>query len=572
MGKRVIIIGAVALGPKVACRLRRLDPEAEITVIDRDNLISYGGCGIPYYVGGDIADIEGLCSTAAHTIRDAEFFKMCKGVTVLTRVEATDIDRQARKLTVMHLDEGREEQLEYDKLVMATGSEPIKPRFPGVDLPGVHSVSNLHHAELIKNMVTRGKVSRAVVIGGGAIGIELAEALSDLWDVKTTIVELADHLLPSVLGRNIGQVVEKQLEEHDVDVLTSHMVEKITRDEESGVLQVHTSGTTLECELVVVSIGVKPNSELARKAGIAVGQSGGIRVDDRMRTSDPHIYSGGDCVEIRNLVSGESMLMPLGSLANKQGRVIASNINGGNSHFKGAVGAFCMKVYDIGVSKAGLTSKQARAAGFDPVYSVVSQADHAHFYPSSSIIHMKLIADRRSRKILGVEASGKMGEAVKARVDTIAVLLGYGIDVDEVCRLETGYAPPFASAMDVINNAGNALDNILNGANNPVDEVDFRELFYQGKTKVVDIRGAKEAAPFIAKYGENWINIPQNELRERFDELPKDEQLYLLCDTGPRSYEAQVFLASKGVTNTRNIQGGYAMIKVADPQFSEAVA
>ncbi|BCL61059.1 hypothetical protein DGMP_17520 [Desulfomarina profundi] len=286
-----------------------------------------------------------------------------------------------------------------------------------------------------------------------------------------------------------------------------------------------------------------------------------------MRTNDPNIYAGGDCVEIRNLISGENMLMALGSLANRQGRVIATNINGGQSHFSGTVGTFCLKIFDLGVAKAGLTYRQARETGFDPVYAVVAQADHAHFYPSSEMIYISLLADRKSRKILGIEAAGKNGDAVKARVDSLAVLLRHGVDVDEVCGLEVGYAPPFASAMDVINNAGNALDNILSMQNRPVDAADFLVEFAAGKAKVLDVRGAREASPFIKKYGDKWINIPQAELRKRVESIAKDEPLFLLCDTGPRSYEAQVFLNSKGIQNTRNIQGGYAMIKVIEPEF-----
>jgi rhodanese-related sulfurtransferase len=327
------------------------------------------------------------------------------------------------------------------------------------------------------------------------------------------------------------------------------------------------SKKSIEVDLVVIAAGVRPNTLLARQAGISVGMSEGIIVDRRMRTSDPDIYAGGDCVELRNLVSGENMLMALGSLANRQGRIIATNISGGQSHFAGTVGTFCVKVFDLGVSKAGLTYRQAKETGFDPVYAVVSQADHAHFYPSSELIYISLLADRKTRKILGIEAAGKNGDAVKSRVDTVAVLLRHGVDIDEVCSLETGYAPPYASAMDVINNAGNAMDNILSGRNRPIDAADFLREFRHNDMRVLDIRGEKEAEPFNTKYSCRWYNVPQDQLRKRVGEIPRDEEFYLLCDTGPRSYEAQVFLSSKGIKKTRNIQGGFAMIKVTDPSF-----
>jgi NADPH-dependent 2,4-dienoyl-CoA reductase/sulfur reductase-like enzyme/rhodanese-related sulfurtransferase len=567
MPKKVVIIGAVALGPKVACRLRRLDPEVEITLIDRDNLISYGGCGIPYYVGGDINDIEDLYKTSSHAVRDQAFFLDCKGIKVLTRVEATVIERQKKWVKVCHLDTGEEQYLPYDKLVIATGAQAIRPPFPGANLERVFTVSDLHDAKTIKELMAGGKVGKAVVIGAGAIGLEISEALTDLWGIETTLIEMEDQVLPTLLGKCIARVSAKELERRGVELLLEEKVLEIVKQNQSEQLLVKTSRKTINADIVVLSAGVRPNTALAREAGIAVGMSGGISVDRRMRTSDPDIYAGGDCVELRNLISGENMLMALGSLANRQGRIIATNISGGQSHFTGTVGTFCVKVFELGISKAGLTYRQAKETGFDPVYAVVSQADHAHFYPSSELIYISLLADRNSRKILGIEAAGKNGDAVKARVDTIAVLLKHGLDVDEVCSLETGYAPPFASAMDVINNAGNALDNVLAGYNRPIDAADFLFEFGHKDVRVLDIRGEKEAAPFKEKYGRRWFNVPQDQLRRRVGEIPRGELLFLLCDTGPRSYEAQVFLSSQGITNTRNIQGGFAMIKATDPGF-----
>ncbi len=567
MPKKVVIIGAVALGPKVACRLRRLDPDAEITLIDRDNIISYGGCGIPYYVGGDINDIEDLYKTTSHALRDQSFFENCKGIKVLTRMEAREIQRREKRVKVCSLVSGQEEYLEYDKLVIATGSQAIRPPFPGADLPRVFTMSDLHDAETIKELMSRGKVGKAVVIGAGAIGLEITEALTDLWGIETTLIEMEDQVLPTLLGKCIARLTAKELESNGVELLLEEKVLEISEIEQTEKLRVKTSKKTIDVDIVVLAAGVRPNTELAREAGVSVGMSGGISVDRRMRTSDPNIYAGGDCVELRNLVSGENMLMALGSLANRQGRIIATNISGGQSHFSGTVGTFCVKVFELGISKAGLTYRQAKETGFDPVHAVVSQADHAHFYPSSELIYISLLADRKSRKILGIEAAGKNGDAVKSRVDTVAVLLKHGLDVDEVCSIETGYAPPFASAMDVINNAGNALDNVLAGHNRPIDAADFLFEFCHKDIRVLDIRGEKEAAPFREKYGGRWLNIPQDQLRSKVSGVPREEQLFLLCDTGPRSYEAQVFLNSQGITNTRNIQGGFAMIKVTDPDF-----
>ena len=569
MGKKVLIIGAVALGPKVACRLRRIDPEAEITVLDRDSVISYGGCGIPYYVGGDVADIEGLRSTQSHVIRNQQFFNDIKGIKVICEVEAVEILRREKQVRVRYLNEdNREELMDYDKLVIATGASPIRPPFPGSDLPNVCIVSNLHHAEKIKTRIAQGKVSKAVVIGAGAIGIEMAEALTDLWGVETTLIEMADQVLPAALGKNVATVVQRQMEENNVKVLLSERVEKIVEKDGEEGMTVMAGNHQIDCDLVVLSAGVRPNTKIASDAGIAVGAFGGILVDRRMRSSDPHIYAGGDCTEVRNLISGENMTMPLGSLANRQGRIIATNINGGSSHFKGTVGTFCMKAFEIGVATSGLTYHQAIRCGFDPAIAIVAQADRAHFYPDSEVMYITLIADKKTRRVLGVEAVGKTGDAVKGRVDAVAALLEFGIDVAKVCALETGYAPPYASAMDVINNAGNTLDNILEGYNKNISPVCFLELFAkESGTRVLDVREISQAEPLIEKYGDRWIHIPQEELRTRFNEVPQDEDIFVLCDTGTRSYEAQMALAANGISNTRNIQGGLSLIKVNDPDF-----
>ncbi|MFO7752305.1 MAG: FAD-dependent oxidoreductase [Desulfobacteraceae bacterium] len=565
--KRVVIIGAVALGPKVASRLRRLDPDAEITLVDKDSIISYGGCGIPYYVGGDIADIEGLFSTASHVKRDIEFFRSCKGIKVMSRVEATCIDRKKKRVHIKNLADGIEDTLDYDKLVISTGTSPLKPPVKGADLPDVQTVSNLHHAKALKDKIAGGRIEKAVVIGAGAIGIEMAEALCDLWGVETTLIEMADQVMPYAVGKNMARIAENHLKENGVNVLTGEKVSRINADGNNRVVSVDTENDTIECDVVVLSTGVKPNTELAADAGLAVGKSGGILVNRRMQTTDPDIYAGGDCVELLNLVSGEHMLMPLGSLANRQGRVIAANINGGASRFRGTVGTFCIKIFEMGFARSGLTVQQAKAAGFDPVHSIVTQHDRAHFYPEAKLMYITLISDRKSRRVLGIEAAGRQKDAVKARVDAVAPLLSDNTDVDEICCLETGYAPPCASAMDIINNAGNVLDNILNGNNRPVDGADFLKEFKTGKTRVLDVRENNESIPFSREYEGRRISIPQSELRQRYTELPDDEFLYILCGTGARSYEAQVFLDGKGIVNTLNIQGGYGTLMATDPDF-----
>lgn len=567
MAKRVVIVGAVALGPKVAARVMRLDPSAEVKLLDKDYIISYGGCGIPYYIGGDVADLEGLRSTSAHVLRDSQFFKNAKCVDVL-HAEALAIDRRSKTLKIRHQTDGKEENLPYDKLVLATGAAPVQPPLPGVDLPGVSVVANLHHAKVIKDMIAKGQVESAVVIGGGAIGLEMAEALTDLWGVETTLVEMMDQLLPPAFGPDMALLIKNHMTEKGVRVLLSERVTRILGDKQKGVQAVETGNGQIPCQLVILAVGVRPNSTLAREAGLAVGRFGGIRVDERLRTSDPDIYAGGDCVEILHKVSGETVHMPLGSLANRQGRVIGTNITGGWGHFGGTVGTFCLKVFDFGIARAGLTERQAAAAGFDPVHAVVVQSDRAHFYPSQELMYVKLIADRKTRRVLGIEAVGKAGDAVKGRVDAVAALLHHDVCLEEISNLEMAYAPPFASAMDIVNNAANALENILEGRQKPIDVAEFLEDFKEGKVRVLDVRSAVQSSPFMEKYGSQWLNIPQEELICRLDEVPRGEKLCLICGSGPRSYEAQLLLRSKGIEETKNIQGGVGMVKFSDPDFA----
>ena len=569
MAKRVVIVGAVASGPKAACRIKRLDPSCEGVLLDKDDFISYGGCGIPYYVSGDVDDLQALRSTSAHVVRDDNYFQNVKGIEVLIKTEAIAIDRKEKKVKIRKLVDNREEDLKYDQLVLATGATPVVPPLPGADLPGVCVVADLHHAKKIKDMVSKGLVGSAVVIGGGAIGIEMAEALTDLWGVETTLIEMMDQLLPTALGMDMALPVKKYMESKGVRVLLSEKVNRILGDRTNGVQAVETSNSKIPCELVILAVGVRPNSTLAKDAGLAIGMYNGILVDQCMRTTDPDIYAGGDCVEIPHLISGHNLPMPLGSLANRQGRVIGTNITGGCDHFKGTVGTFCLKVFDLGIARAGLTVKQAREAGFDPVHTVVVQADRAHFYPDMQLMYIKLIADRCTKKVLGIEAAGWQIDAVKSRVDAVAALLGEEVTLDAIATLEVGYAPPFASAMDIVNNAANSLDNIIAGLQVPIDVIDFLKEFKENKIRVLDVRSPVQAGPFVEKYGRQWLNINQDELRFRLADVPRDEPLLLVCGSGPRSYEAQLLLRSLGINNdTKNIQGGIGMIMFSDPEFA----
>jgi len=567
MSRHVVVIGGVALGPKVASRLKRCTPETKVTLLDRDKLISYGGCGIPYYVGGDVQDITELRKTMYHMERNEEFFKKVKHFDALTGKEVISIDRRAKTVTYRDVDTGVEKDLSYDQLVLATGTTPVLPPLPGSDLPNVFTVSNLHHAKAIKEQLTQGAVESAVIVGAGAIGLEMAEAFADLWGVEATVVEMLDHALPTAVGPDMATIIHAHLKKNGVTVRSKTKVTEILGDQENGVTAVKTSEDEIPCQAVIFSVGVRPNSTLAADAGLTIGANGGIVVNARLQTSDPAIYAGGDCIEQRHLISGETMIMPLGSLANRQGRVIANNIAGMNDQFRGVIGNFCLKLFDIGVARAGLTMKQAGNAGFDPEYALVVQPDRAHFYPTSEIMYLKLIADKKTRRVLGVEGLGPNGDAVKARVDAIAAILPYNVDLQEISNLEVCYSPPYSAAMDIVNVAGNALQDILDGQNRPIFPLEIAEAFPKSGGVVLDVRSPEQARFGLEKYGEQWLNIPLGEVPDRVDEVPRDRPVYVYCNTGTRSYEVQRYLNTQGLDNVLGVQGAYAVLKHAAPEF-----
>jgi NADPH-dependent 2,4-dienoyl-CoA reductase/sulfur reductase-like enzyme/rhodanese-related sulfurtransferase len=625
-----VIIGGVALGPKAACRLKRLEPDADVVIVDQDEYISYGGCGIPYFISGDISSVQELMSTSFHMERTPQFFQDAKDVRVRTRTRALAIDRANRRVRVLDLASGSEEDLPYDRLVIATGSLPNKPPIPGIDLPGVTSVSDLHSAIAVKDRISGGKVDRAVIVGAGAIGCEMAEALGDLWGIETHLVEIEDQVLPGILDRSLAGIVRAHLEEKGVQLhLGSRVIEiralgvpaeavgppaelnpackiaagealgapaeavgppaelpackiaagealgaraglpacKIAAGEALGApggFEVKTSDGSIQADLVITAAGVRPNSELARAAGLVVAPSGAIVVNRMLQTSDPEIYAGGDCIEIPHLVTGKPVFFPQGSLANRQGRVIGTNLAGGAAKFEGTVGSFAIKIFDLAVASAGITPQSALKSGFQAEPVLVVQADRAHFYPTQDLIYFQLTVDRKTRRVLGAQAVGANGDAVIGRVNAIAAILPFKPAIEDISNLEIAYSPPFAAALDVVNTAGNTAENILDGLNRPIQPDEFERCFLLEESAdclCLDVRGPANAAPFVERYGDRWLNIPQGTLNRRMDEVPKDKRLLLVCNSGVRSYEAMRQLDRAGINNTVNVQGGIAMLK-----------
>ncbi len=565
MAKQIVIVGGVAAGPKAACRVKRLLPDAEVTVIDQDSLISYGGCGIPYYVSGDVADEKELRSTSFHMVRDEFFFAKAKGVKTMTSTRALAIDRTKRTVLVQDLPTGKQSEIPYDTLLLATGSQPVTLPIPGNNADGVFTISDLHKAVAIKERLGRGEVGRAVVIGGGAIGIEMAEALTDLWGIETAIVEYMDQLLPRIIDWPLATILTKHLRDHNVEVYLGEAAEEIIV-EDGRAVGVRTGKRTLRADLVIMAAGVRPRSELAREAGLMVAKKGGIVVNNRMQTSDPDIYAAGDCVEIAHLVSGKRFVAPFGSMANKEGRVAADNMAGIPSTFKGGVGSFIVKAFELSVGSVGLSLEAARAEGFAADFTLSSPSDRAHFFPGQDIVCLELVFDRKTRKVLGFQGTGPMNDALSARIDAAAVALASGATIDDFGNIEMAYSPPFSSAIDPINAAAYIADNLCDGRMRQITMEEFYDWMEDPSTRpnwqVVDVRHPKQATPFVERFGSGqWCSLPYEQVRDRYEELSADKTLILFCNAGSRSFEIQVFLDHVGLTNNLVLPGGFNVIR-----------
>lgn len=566
MSTKIVVVGGVAAGPKAACHLKRLQPDWDITVVDQDSLISYGGCGIPYYVCGDVSDESELRATSFHMVRDADFFEQAKGVNVRTRTRALAINRKDKVVQVHNLDSGEKEDLPYDKLMLATGAKPFVLPIEGVDLDGVFTIANLHKAIEIKKRISRGLVTNAVVIGGGAIGVEMAEALTDLWGVNTSLVEFMPQLLPRIVDWQFAAMLKTHLQEKDVAVYTGEGASAILGDENGKVTAVKTPERTLEADLVIMAAGVRPRSELAREAGLIVAPWGGIVVNNRLQTSDPDIYAAGDCIAVPNLVTGKETYAPLGSLANREGRIVGDNMAGFASRFKGVVGSFIMKAFDRCIASTGITYEAALAEGFDADYALTAPSDRAHFFPGEAIAVFQLVFDRSSRKVLGMQGFGVMNDSISARIDAAAVMITNGAVIEDFRDAEMAYAPPFSAAIDSINAAAFVADNLCADRLRKVDMDRFlawvEDFSREPDWVALDIRHPLEVGPFVEKFGrEKWVGVPYNEVRRRHAEIPGDKMLIILCDAGTRSYEIQIFLDHIGKKNTMVLSGGFNVVK-----------
>jgi NADPH-dependent 2,4-dienoyl-CoA reductase/sulfur reductase-like enzyme/rhodanese-related sulfurtransferase len=553
---KVVIVGGVAAGPKAASRIIRMKPDTDVTIIEKGQFLSYAGCGLPYYVSGEIKEQRELMETPAGVVRDAAFFLNVKNFKVQNRTEALEIDRDGKRLRVKALATGEESWLPYDKLVLATGASPVIPPIPGVDKKNVYTLHGVHDAEGIKTALAQQKAKDVVIIGGGLIGVEATEALAT-HGCRVTIIEMLPQIL-NLLDWEIARLVENYMESNGVRVMTN--TKAIAMESRGGtndiVTHVRTDKGDLPADMVILAIGVRPNTSLAQKAGLAIGEkTGAIKVDGHMCTSDPDIYAAGDCVECMDRLTGSHCYVPLGSTANKQGRVVAVNICGGYELFPGVVGSSICKVFDYCVARTGLTERAAISHGYEVITAMVPGADKAHYMPQSKTLLMKIIVDKKTDRLLGVQVTGP-GEGAK-RIDVAATAITAGMTLDQLAQLDLSYAPPYASAMDNLITAANVARNKRDGYMIGISAESVQRKTQNGEDFVfLDVRSPQEYA--VGHLPKSTL-IPLGALRKRLDEIPKDKEVITYCAISLRGYEASLILRGAGFTNVKVLDGGVAM-------------
>jgi NADPH-dependent 2,4-dienoyl-CoA reductase/sulfur reductase-like enzyme/rhodanese-related sulfurtransferase len=552
MPRKIVIIGGVATGPKTAARCRRLDQEAEITIVERGDLLSYAACGMPFYIEGVIEEYDALFKTTHGVCRDAEYFWSSMGVRVLENTEAVKIDRGAKTVTVRNLKTGETEDLLYDKLVLATGASPFVPKMDGVELEGMHRLYNPHHARAIKEALDRG-ARKVAIVGGGLIGMETCGAFVER-ECKVTVFEMMPHLVPALLDEEMALLLEKHLVEKGVKVVKGSPVSRIIDNGAGRVGGVETAdGRKFEADLVIVAIGVRPNTGLAADAGLDIGPTRAIAVNEHLQTSDPDIYAGGDCVENANLVTGEKVYAPMGSTANKHGRIIADNINGMKTTFPGVTSTAVFRIIDYNCGATGITERRARQLGYDVVTSLCPRRDYSHYIPGAKFFVVKLIAERKDGRVLGCQVVGE-GDGVK-RIDVVATVLKFGGDVKALADLDLGYAPPYSEAMDAIAHAANVIRNKIDGLAHGVSLVEMKRKLESDEDFVfIDCRENTAYEEQTIK-NERTRNIPLTDLKDRSDEVPKYKEIIFFCNTSVRAYKAERIMRSLGYGDVKFLEG-----------------
>ena len=547
--KRILIVGGVAGGASCAARARRLSETAEIIIFDRGEYVSFANCGLPYYVGNVIKKEDSLLLATPELFRDR--FK----IEVRLQSEVVGIDRDNRRIQVKNLGTGNTYYETYDALVLSPGASPIKPQMPGIDLPGLFSLRTIPDSRQIKDWITRHKAKHAVIVGGGYIGMEMTENMLKL-GLGVTVVEMQPQVMP-LMDPEMAAPIQNELRKHRVELCLNETVVGFKDNSDHSIAVELKSGRIEITDLVILAIGVRPETRLAADAGLEIGQQGGIRVDDQMRTSDDRIWAVGDAIEVTDVITGQQGVIPLAGPANRQGRIAADVIMGRKANFRGVQGTSVVGIMDLVVAFTGPSEKALRQTGilgksvdFEKIY--LHPGDHAGYYPGSNPISLKLIFDKKDGRIISAQAVGK--EGVEKRIDVISMAIQQNATVFDLEEAELCYAPQFGSAKDPINMAGMIAANVLRG-DLPIahwEALDSERVF------ILDVRDPVE----LKKQGcvEDAVNIPLNDLRQRMAEIPQDQEVWSYCAVGQRSYYATRALSQHGY-NIKTISGGYSTYK-----------
>lgn len=536
---KTVIIGGVAGGASAAARLRRLDEAAEIIILERGEFVSFANCGLPYYIGGTITGKSSL------TLQTPQSFRARFNIDVRVRNEAVKIDPVSKTVTVNDLTSGKSYEESYDELILSPGAEPIKPDIEGIDSDNVFTLRNIPDTLKIKDYIEREKPKTAVVVGGGYIGTEMAENLHEA-GLQVAVAELADHLI-APLDLDMAADLHRHLKAKGIKLYLGSGVKAVKG--RTAVLQ---SGE-IAADMVIMSVGVRPETKLAKDCGITTNSRGSIITDKNMRTNIPHIYAVGDAVQVSEFVTGDPAFIPLAGPANKQGRIAADNIAGIPSEYTGTQGSSVLKVFDMTAAATGLNERTAKAAGIDYDKTYIYSGSHASYYPGAENMSIKALWDRKTHRLIGAQAVG--GEGVDKRIDVLAAAIRLGAKVTDLTSLELCYAPPYGSAKDPVNMVGFVAENVITGKIKQIFWHDIDQLPRDGSVTLLDVRTAAETTGGMI---DGFVNIPLDTLRERMDEIPKGKPVYICCLAGPRSYIACRILSANGY-DCYNLAGGYRL-------------
>ena len=540
---KIVIVGGVAGGATAAARIRRLNEHAEIIIFERSGFISYANCGLPYYIGGVIEDKEDL------TLQTPESFFRRFRIIAKVNHEVTDIDAQNKTVHVTDLKTGTSFTEKYDKLILSPGAKPILPDFY-TENERTFTLRTVEDTLKIRAFVEQKQPKTAVVIGGGFIGLEMAENLAEL-GIKTTIVQRSNHLLPTV-DADMASFVHANFRHHGVQLLLNTNTNKMSITGEQVSLDLD-NGSNISTDMVVLAVGVTPENTLAKKIGLELGVKGSIKVNAKMETSTPDIYAVGDAVEVKHFITDKDSVISLAGPANKQGRIVADNICGLNSEYKGSQGSSVIKLFDMTVATTGINEQQAKANGLEYEKVILTQNSHAGYYPGATAMTLKLIFEKATYKILGAQIVGYDG--VDKRIDVIATAIRAGMKADELKDLDLAYAPPYSSAKDPVNMAGFVAENIKNGIVKQFYYEDIPSLRERDDVILLDTRTPFE---YMRGHADGFIHIPLDDLRERLGELDKTKKIYVMCQSGLRSYLATRILMQNGF-DAYNFAGGFRL-------------